>query len=227
MSSFLSLRLIGLRSDFWGAGVLVLFLTKPPVSTPTWGHLEHYEHACSLVFWGCFRQGMRRTHESPKNVTNYDRHSPAPNPRSSTTTHPPPFVVATITSLEEAQKQNRIMNFEGKTVIITGAGGNFGRAGCLYFAERGANVAAFDVNMTSLEETATAVKERTPGAKICCHTCNVTDAKSVKAAVDEVVLEFGSIELLWNNAGYQGEIKAWYVKCQDLTTSIGNTDPIF
>jgi len=36
--------------------------------------------------------------------------------------------------------------FAGKTVIITGAGGEFGRHGTLYFIERGANVVATDGN---------------------------------------------------------------------------------
>jgi NAD(P)-dependent dehydrogenase (short-subunit alcohol dehydrogenase family) len=99
------------------------------------------------------------------------------------------------------------MAFEGKTIIITGAGGNFGREGCLFFAEKGANVAAFDVNLKTLEETSKFVKDKHPDAKIVCKECNVTDASNVQAAVDAVVAEFGSIDLLWNNAGYQGQIK--------------------
>lgn len=99
------------------------------------------------------------------------------------------------------------MNFRDKTVVITGAGGNFGREGCIYFAKHGANVAAFDVNASTLEETAKLVKEQVADAKILCQTCNVTDAVNVQAAVDAVVAEFSSIDLCWNNAGYQGRIK--------------------
>lgn len=99
------------------------------------------------------------------------------------------------------------MNFQGKTVVITGAGGNFGREGCIYFAKRGAKVAAFDVNASTLEETAKLVKEQVADAKILCQACNVTDAANVQAAVDAVVAEFSSIDLCWNNAGYQGHIK--------------------
>jgi NAD(P)-dependent dehydrogenase (short-subunit alcohol dehydrogenase family) len=107
--------------------------------------------------------------------------------------------------LQERERRTN-MTFEGKTIIITGAGGNFGREGCLFFAEKGANVAAFDVNLT-LEETLKSVKDKNPDAKIVCKECNVTDASNVQAAVDAVVAEFGSIDLLWNNAGYQGQIK--------------------
>ena len=37
--------------------------------------------------------------------------------------------------------------------------------------------------------------------------CDVTDVKSVESAVSNAVKKFGSIDLLWNNAGYQGKIK--------------------
>lgn len=106
------------------------------------------------------------------------------------------------------------MRFRGKTIVITGAGGTFGRAGCLYFAARGARVAALDNNFDALTETVRLVREE-------CHAsaqpyvnkhingfeCDVTSTESVDAAVRDVVKAFGSIHLLWNNAGYQGQIK--------------------
>lgn len=99
------------------------------------------------------------------------------------------------------------MDFSGKTIIITGAGGNFGREGCIYFGKLGANIAAFDLNAATLEETAQMVKQSSPDAKVLCLTCNVTDPASVQEAVDAVAQEYGSVDLLWNNAGYQGQIK--------------------
>jgi NAD(P)-dependent dehydrogenase (short-subunit alcohol dehydrogenase family) len=101
------------------------------------------------------------------------------------------------------------MTFEGKTIVITGAGGNFGREGCIFFAQQNAKIAAFDVNMITLEETSKLVKAKVPNAQIILKECNVTDVSSVQAAVDSIVEEFGSIDLLWNNAGYQGQIKVY------------------
>jgi NAD(P)-dependent dehydrogenase (short-subunit alcohol dehydrogenase family) len=97
--------------------------------------------------------------------------------------------------------------FQGKTIVITGAGGNFGREGCLYFVQRGAKVAAMDKNASTLEETVQFVKDKVPNAEIVAKDCDVTDPASVNAAVDAVADLFGSIDLLWNNAGYQGQIK--------------------
>lgn len=98
--------------------------------------------------------------------------------------------------------------FRGKTIIITGAGGNFGRAGCLYFAQRGASVAAFDNNQESLNETINEVTAAGCPGKIRGYTCDVTDVDSVEKAVQAVKKHFNStIDMLWNNAGYQGQIK--------------------
>ena len=97
--------------------------------------------------------------------------------------------------------------FQGKTIVITGSGGNFGREGCLFFAQRGAKIAAFDKNPTTLQETVVEVQKAYPETEILSVECDVTSKDSIHAAVDQTITKFGSIELLWNNAGYQGQIK--------------------
>lgn len=92
--------------------------------------------------------------------------------------------------------------------MITGAGGSFGREGCLYFARRGARVAAMDMNETTLDETLQAVRADVgSGVFIEAFDCDVTDVSSVEGAVSSVVEKLGGIDMLWNNAGYQGQIK--------------------
>jgi NAD(P)-dependent dehydrogenase (short-subunit alcohol dehydrogenase family) len=98
------------------------------------------------------------------------------------------------------------LKFQGQTIIITGAGGNFGRDGCLYFAEQGAKIAALDNNAQSLEETVQYVNSKVPDVTIFSHDCNVTDAPQIQQVVENIVAELGHIDLLWNNAGYQGQI---------------------
>ena len=51
-----------------------------------------------------------------------------------------------------AAKRDRPGRFAGKTIVITGAGGNFGRAGSEYFAGEGANVVAVDLIEAALLE---------------------------------------------------------------------------
>jgi len=97
--------------------------------------------------------------------------------------------------------------FKNKHIIITGAGGNFGREGCIFFAARGAKITALDINMSTLQETSSLVKDQTSNAQIQCFECNVTDPESVQSAIDRAVEAFGTPDACWNNAGYQGEIK--------------------
>jgi len=104
------------------------------------------------------------------------------------------------------------ISFKDKVIVITGAGGNFGREGCIYFAKQGAKVVAMDNNLTTLEETASCVKKEqskrdSTSSDIFVVTCDVTDVSSVQNAVNAAVKQFSRIDLLWNNAGYQGQIK--------------------
>lgn len=89
-------------------------------------------------------------------------------------------------------------NYEGKVVIITGAGSGMGRAMVGEFVERGAKVAALDVNLERASET---VRNLKVPAMAHALKVDVTDAKSVGEAVDAVVARWGRIDLLCNNAG--------------------------
>ena len=99
--------------------------------------------------------------------------------------------------------------FSGKTVVITGAGGNFGRSGCIYFAKLGARIAALDRNDSALLETTQEVQAVIEGKSsgIRAYKCDVTDPNSVEETIEKISNDFGEISMLWNNAGYQGEIK--------------------
>jgi NAD(P)-dependent dehydrogenase (short-subunit alcohol dehydrogenase family) len=100
--------------------------------------------------------------------------------------------------------------FAGRTIIITGAGGNFGRAGTLYFAREGANVVAMDYNAEELAGTLRMAEQicGAGGARGQCYAIvvDVTSEDEVARAVAEAAAKFGRIELLWNNAGTMGDI---------------------
>jgi NAD(P)-dependent dehydrogenase (short-subunit alcohol dehydrogenase family) len=102
--------------------------------------------------------------------------------------------------------------FHGQVLVITGAGGQLGREGCLYFAARGAKIVAMDLSHQAIRETFEAIRNAgvPDGAfDFKPYVCNVTDAAAVDRVIDHVVktTRFGRIDLLWNNAGYQGQIE--------------------
>ena len=101
--------------------------------------------------------------------------------------------------------------FQGKLIVITGAGGNFGRRGCQYFAQRGANIAALDNNSNALNKTITEIiTSSSNNITMKGYACDITNAEEVEKTIESITKDFscnGKIDMLWNNAGYQGEIK--------------------
>lgn len=83
----------------------------------------------------------------------------------------------------------------GKRAVVTGAGSGIGKATAKLFAEKGAKVALLDLNL----EAAKAVAASIPGA--IAVKVNVADLDSVVAAVDEVINNFGGIDVLVHCAG--------------------------
>jgi NAD(P)-dependent dehydrogenase (short-subunit alcohol dehydrogenase family) len=88
--------------------------------------------------------------------------------------------------------------FEGKVAIVTGGGSGIGRATCLRFAEEGAAVAVAEIDETSGNSAAAEISRS--GGKALFVRTDVSDEKSVQAAVARVTEAFGRIDILVNNA---------------------------
>ncbi|CAA3868089.1 3-oxoacyl-[acyl-carrier protein] reductase [Staphylococcus aureus] len=87
-----------------------------------------------------------------------------------------------------------------KSALVTGASRGIGRSIALQLAEEGYNVA---VNYAGSKEKAEAVGEeiKAKGVDSFAIQANVADADEVKAMIKEVVSQFGSLDVLVNNAG--------------------------
>ncbi|ANI74122.1 3-oxoacyl-[acyl-carrier-protein] reductase [Staphylococcus aureus] len=87
-----------------------------------------------------------------------------------------------------------------KSALVTGASRGIGRSIALQLAEEGFNVA---VNYAGSKEKAEAVVEeiKAKGVDSFAIQANVADADEVKAMIKEVVSQFGSLDVLVNNAG--------------------------
>lgn len=101
--------------------------------------------------------------------------------------------------------------FENKTVFITGAAKGQGRGVALAFAKEGANIIAFDLgerieypvyNRSSNEELEKLKEEVLAlGGKIEIFAGDVRNARDVEHAVENGAKAFGSIDILFSNAG--------------------------
>ena len=93
-------------------------------------------------------------------------------------------------------------DLEGKTALVTGAGGQggIGRAIALRLAQEGANVAVNDL-ANSGQLAAVAAEIKALGQEALAVFADVSKAEDVKRMVDQTVAHFGQIDILVNNAG--------------------------
>ncbi|WP_042222203.1 SDR family NAD(P)-dependent oxidoreductase [Oceanobacillus manasiensis] len=94
------------------------------------------------------------------------------------------------------------MNFNDKAVVITGGAGGIGKITAKAFADKGANVVLVDMNPDALAST----KEELGlgDDRILTVTADVTNEEDVARFVAETKAKFGSLDVLFNNAGFEG-----------------------
>jgi NAD(P)-dependent dehydrogenase (short-subunit alcohol dehydrogenase family) len=88
------------------------------------------------------------------------------------------------------------MSFGGRTVMVTGAAGNLGRAVAGAFADLGANLALVNLHRERLEQTFGGETERR-----LFLSANLLEQASVDAAVSNAIARFKRIDVLCNLAG--------------------------
>ncbi|PRX41382.1 SDR family oxidoreductase [Salegentibacter salegens] len=101
--------------------------------------------------------------------------------------------------MDYTKKMLRDDALKGKTIIVTGGGSGLGKAMTKYFMELGANVAITSRNLEKLQNTAKELENET-GGKCFAVQCDVRHYEQVENMRDEVLKEFGSVDVLLNNA---------------------------
>lgn len=91
------------------------------------------------------------------------------------------------------------MDFLKKIALVTGGGTGIGRATSLALAQRGATVAVnYSRSQSEAEETVQIIKNT--GGQAMAIQANVARDQEVRAMVDSIAQQFGSVDLLVNNA---------------------------
>jgi len=91
------------------------------------------------------------------------------------------------------------MQIAGNAAVVTGGGNGIGRALALALARRGADVAVADIELDAAEQVAAEVAAE--GVRSFALAVDVTRPEDVAALADEAWRAFGSVQLLFNNAG--------------------------
>ncbi|MBQ7800837.1 MAG: SDR family oxidoreductase [Oscillospiraceae bacterium] len=91
------------------------------------------------------------------------------------------------------------IDYTGKVVVVTGAGGLICGAMARAFAQSGAKVAALDLNEEAVKKLADEAKAE--GCIMEGYKANVLDPEALKAVHDQVVADLGPCDILVNGAG--------------------------
>lgn len=87
---------------------------------------------------------------------------------------------------------------QDKVVFLTGAGGVLGSASAALFAREGARIAAVDAVEDTVRATVEAIEA--DGGEAMALVANVREADEVRWAVEKTVQQWGTIDVLFNNA---------------------------
>lgn len=91
---------------------------------------------------------------------------------------------------------------DGKVCVITGGAGSVGVATARRFIAEGAKVMLADLDRQALDRAAASLA--TTGEAVLTQPCDVSDARQVEACLDAAVSAWGSIDVLFSNAGNPG-----------------------
>jgi NAD(P)-dependent dehydrogenase (short-subunit alcohol dehydrogenase family) len=116
--------------------------------------------------------------------------------------------------------------FEGRTILITGAGSGIGKATAQRFGAEGGRVHCVDVNAAAAEQTAGAIREA--GGEAAAARCDVSDPVAVAETVDAAVARWGGLHVLANVAGVGGFRRTSEVTFEEWSRVLGvNLNGVF
>ncbi len=122
------------------------------------------------------------------------------------------------------------MGLEGKIALVTGAGGSGesgqGRVIALALARAGADVAANDIDLASVETTACEISAL--GRRSMALEADISVRHEVEGMVEKIIGEWGGIDILVNNAGFGNPILVEDMTEQEWRRTMGvNLDGTF
>ena len=108
-----------------------------------------------------------------------------------------------------------MMDIKGKNAIVTGASRGIGRAAAIRLASLGANIAViYSGNEAAAAETVEMCTAS--GVKAKAYKCDVSSSEETKVTVQEIRKDFGSVEILVNNAGITKDGLIAFMKEEDF-----------
>ena len=117
-----------------------------------------------------------------------------------------------------------------RVALVTGASSGIGQAAAIELARRGYQVAAhYFCNEQGIQETCAAVRALNAGGRAGFYSCDVSDPAQARRMADEVLADFGRVDVLVNNAGSLVERRPFVEMDLDLWRRVMalNLDSVF
>jgi len=111
------------------------------------------------------------------------------------------------------------MKLANKVALITGAGSGQGRAASLLFSGEGAAIAAVDIDAESAIATAAEIQRR--GGRAFGMRADVSKEADAERMVATTIERFGQIDVLYNNAGIEGDVSADFFDLENFDRVMG------
>lgn len=108
----------------------------------------------------------------------------------------------------EVRPPEAIFDLSGRVAVVTGASSGLGRRFARVLHAAGAHVVLAARRQDRLAELAAELNDLPGRARVVVQACDVTDEASTQALVDRTVAEFGSVDVLVNNAGLGEAVRA-------------------
>src|SRR5258707_5128167 len=96
------------------------------------------------------------------------------------------------------------IRLDGNVAVVTGGAGVIGSATLRLLAERGARIVAVDRREADLKA---AIEELPASAEALAVAADVTSEDEVADYVRATIDRFGTIDVFYNNAGIEGDVK--------------------
>jgi NAD(P)-dependent dehydrogenase (short-subunit alcohol dehydrogenase family) len=116
--------------------------------------------------------------------------------------------------MEQHLSSGSRLKFNHKTVVITGSGTGIGQAIARKFAESGANIVIMGRRKEPLNDTAGLLKQiiasvGSPGSVAVYPGVDVADEAGINSMFDRIKKQFGTVDIIVNNAGVSGPVKTF------------------
>ena len=99
-------------------------------------------------------------------------------------------------NLKGMLKENSLKD---KTILVTGGATGLGKSMATYFLELGANIVIASRKQETLDKTSKELMDK-HGGKVLGLSCDVRKYNEVEETLEKIKLEFGSLDVLVNNA---------------------------